>query len=282
MGAMTDVSPLHRVLDRAQRIAARSPLAVRLAVLLRNQARCVIKYYLAESPDVHETGEVWLRDAVASRCSSVVDVGANVGDWLGGMLDRKRGDALFRALAFEPSQSAARLLRERFENDARVDVVEAALGDREGSLIFFEEHAAGKGSTLVPGFTRIKGQERRVTVTTLASALASAGWERADFVKIDAEGYDLRVVRGGEELLRSRRLGIVQFEYNRPWQLAGETLSGAYALFERHGYRVFLLKREGLFTLNYSFYEEYFEYSNFVAIGPEWMDELKGYVRGNI
>jgi FkbM family methyltransferase len=255
---------------------------VRLAVLLRNQARCVIKYHLAESPDVNETGEVWLRDAIVERCTRVVDVGANVGDWTAGVLDRKREDPAFRALAFEPSQSAARLLRARFAGDPRVTVIEAAVGDRAGTMRFLEEREAGKGSTLVPGFARIDGSEHEVTVTTLTDALQAEEWDGADFVKIDAEGYDLRVIRGGETLLERQALGIVQFEYNRPWQLAGETLSGAYALFERYGYTVYLLKRDGLYSLNYGFYEEYFEYSNFVAIAPAWMDSLRRYVRGTI
>lgn len=276
------MSLIHRFLDVAQRVAARSPFAVRLAVLVRNQARCVIKYHLAESPDVAHTGEVWLRDAIAARCTRAVDVGANVGDWTAGMLASTSGDASFRVLAFEPSESALEALRARFSAETRVQIVDAAVGDRAGTMAFLEERDAGKGSTLVPGFARIDGRERRVTVTTLTEALAAAGWDGADVVKIDAEGYDLRVVRGAQALLERQRLGVVQFEYNRPWQLAGETLSGAYALFESNGYTVFLLKRDGLYTLDYRLYEEYFEYSNFVAIAPSWMETLRPFVRGTI
>src|SRR5512146_1614299 len=208
LGPSMPTSFLHRVLDRVQRIAARSPLAVRLAVFIRNQARCVIKYHLAESPDVGGTGEMWLLDALAPHCTRAVDVGANVGDWIGAMLAHKGTDASFHAIAYEPSQSAARILRARYANDSRVTVYEAALGDHVGTQSFFEEHEAGKGSTLVPGFARIKGHERRVDVTTLSDALNAAGWDGADFVKIDAEGYDLRVMRGGEDIFAQQRIGV--------------------------------------------------------------------------
>lgn len=275
-------SVVHRALDRMQRLVARSGLAVRLAILVRNQARCVIKYHLAESPDVAETGEVWLWDAVAARCERAIDVGANVGDWTAGMLTRKGDDPAFVLVALEPSESALAILHGRFDGDRRVTIVEAAAGDRPGTIAFLEERDAGKGSSLVPGFARVEGRTRDVRVTTVADVVRSAGWDGADVVKIDAEGYDLRVIRGAESLIAERRIGVVQFEYNRPWQLAGETLFGAYDLFERHGYRVFLLKRDGLYVLNYTLYEEYFEYSNFVAIAPAWMDALKAYVRGTI
>src|SRR5690348_18388518 len=104
---------LRSVADRIQRLIARSPLLVRAAVLVRNQCRCIIKYHLAESPDVNETGEVWLRRAIAPRASAFVDVGANVGEWPGEITALKAGSD-FRAVAYEPSKSAFVELSERF------------------------------------------------------------------------------------------------------------------------------------------------------------------------
>jgi FkbM family methyltransferase len=270
-----------RLADRAQRVAARSALLVRVAVAVRNQARCVIKYHLAESPEVRGTGEVWLQLALAPDTQRAVDVGANVGDWLAGLAAAK-GQAPFAALAFEPSASARARLTRRFSEYQRITISDAAVGDRVGGAPFLEERDAGKGSTLVPGFVRPEGAMTTVPMTTLECALREAGWNGADLVKIDAEGYDAKVLRGAGGLLEQQRLGVVQFEYNRGWQLAGETLFGAYHLLERAGYQVFLLKREGLFTLNYERYEEYFEYSNFVAVSPAWMPRVQAYLRGTI
>ncbi len=254
---------------------------VRLAILVRNQARCVIKYHLAEGPNVADTGEGWLRDAVASHGTHFIDVGANVGDWLAGVVALKNG-APFQAVAFEPSHSALQRLRARFKADARIALIEAAAGDAPGELIFVEERDAGKGSTLVPGLGRIKGVQRSVRVTTVDAELARLGWANADFLKIDAEGYDARVIRGALDALQDRRIGVVQFEYNRAWQMAGETLRGCYRMLEAAGYRVFLLKREGLYDLNYALYEEYYEYSNFAAFSPEALPKFESFVRGTI
>lgn len=264
-----------------QRAAARSRLLVRLAILVRNQCRCIIKYHLAESPDVNQTGEVWLRQAVASRCTFIVDVGANVGEWLAAIA-RDKGSVQFSALAFEPSASAFSQLAQRFANDSRIELIHQAAADTAGTAQFFEERDAGKGSTMVAAFSRAAGAMRSITVTTLDEEIARRNWQRVDFLKIDAEGYDLRVLRGAHALLRERRIGIVQFEYNRSWQLAGDTLFAAIGLLRECGYDVYVLKRDGLYTLDYTLYEEYFEYSNYAAFSPQFADVARSHFRGTI
>lgn len=269
------------LLDRLQRMAAKSPQAVRFAVALRNQCRCVIKYHLAESPDALDTGERWLVQRVATYGDRFIDVGANVGDWLG-MVREGSAERPFAALAFEPSRSAFEKLQRRFGADSSIVLSNVALGSAPGSMEFFEEPNAGRGSTLVADFMRTGGTTRTVTVAMLDVALREAGWSRADLLKIDAEGYDLQVMRGARESIASRSIGVIQFEYNRAWQLAGDTLRAAYMLLESSGYRVFVLKRDGLYTLDYLRYEEYFEYSNYVAIAPERIGRFEDRLRGVI
>ncbi len=123
------------LLDRLQRLAAKSRLAVRLAVAVRNQCRCVIKYHLAESPDALESGERWLVERVASYGDRFVDVGANVGDWLGMVSDAMHGRT-FAALAFEPSRSAFDALEGRFRGVPRITLFNVAVGAEAGSLSF--------------------------------------------------------------------------------------------------------------------------------------------------
>jgi FkbM family methyltransferase len=269
------------IVDRLQRLAAKSPLLVRLAVAVRNQCRCVIKYHLAESPDALESGERWLVERVASYGDRFIDVGSNIGDWLGMVHESMQGRT-FAALAYEPSRSAFEQLEGRFRGEPRVTLFNVALGAEPGALAFFEEPDAGRGSTLVADFMRTQGTTRTVTVTTLDVALRGVDWTHADLLKIDAEGYDLQVLRGARETLASRAFGVVQFEYNRAWQLAGDTLRAAYSLLESNGYRIFVLQRDGLYTLNYLRYEEYFEYTNFVAISPDEIARFEDRTHGVI
>jgi hypothetical protein len=36
-------------------------------------------------------------------------------------------------------------------------------------------------------------------------------------IKIDAEGHDLAVLRGGQQLLKTHAISVLQFEYNHRW-----------------------------------------------------------------
>lgn len=256
-------------------------MLVRLAVLVRNQCRCIIKYHLAESPDVNETGEVWLREAVAPNSAYFIDVGANVGEWLAEIVAQKAGSE-FYAIAYEPSQSAFVKLSERFGGNGRIMLKNCAAADRDGQVEFFEEYDAGKGSSIVSQFASAGGFKRTVPMVRLDDEIAALGWERVDFLKIDAEGYDMRVMAGAKDLFEQQRIGAVQFEYNRAWQLAGDTLYSAMQFLRHFGYEVYVLKREGLYTLNYALYEEYFEYSNFVALSPRFAELEAQAFRGTI
>ncbi|MDQ2865451.1 MAG: FkbM family methyltransferase [Candidatus Eremiobacteraeota bacterium] len=227
------------------------------------------------------TGETWLRSVIAPAGGFFIDVGANIGDWTYDLQRQiARSDAQFAA--YEPSRSAFAQLRDRFDGDGRVVVLDMALGDHPGTMRFFEERNAGKGSSFVPGFMHTAGDDRTVSVTTLDAEIDRLGWPRVDFVKIDAEGYDFRVIRGAYNSLKSHRIAFVQFEYNRSWQLAGDTLFGAFSFLKEAGYETYLLKREGLFMLNYKLYEEYFEYSNYVAVSPERAPLIARFIKGTI
>ena len=119
-------------------------------------------------------------------------------------------------------------------------------------------------------------------MTTLDCALEQRGLTCVDFVKIDAEGLDYSVLAGAEHALHSHTFGAVQFEYNRPWAEVGATLGGARRLLAQHGYRLFALRADGLYTFDYEHYGEFFGYANFVALSPAWVAECSRLVCGRL
>ena len=90
----------------------------------------------------------------------------------------------------------------------------------------------------------------------------------------------MRVLRGASGLLSQQLIGVIQFEYNKPWLLTNSTLAEAYGLLESFDYSVFLLRARGLFVLDYQRYGEYFGYSNFVAVAPDRLPALKPFIEG--
>jgi FkbM family methyltransferase len=247
-----------------------------LAILVRNQCRCIIAYHLGGNTNPYENGEAWFAKLVAPGASAVIDVGANVGNWIGMLLAALT--PVTKVLLFDPSEEAVKILKHRFEKEHSVEIIGSAVGDTQGDVTFFEEPGAGEMSSLVKGISTEAAIERTVYLTTLDLEAEKRGLKYIDLIKVDAEGYDLHVLRGASRLLSSQRVGFIQFEYNASWSLAGSTLAAAISYLNSAGYSVFLLRPRKLVSLNYDRYGEYFAYSNLVAIAPDKLSIVRAYI----
>ncbi len=248
------VNHVVRALSGSRRVA-------RVAALMVNQCELLIGYYFAPSYDPEHNGERWLLDSVGFAVERFIDVGANIGDWSAMVLDRNPG-AL--GVAVEPGTEALSRLRDRLPTS--VEIVPAAAGRTESSVIrFYEEPAAGGRSSSVREWTS-SPKQREVEVVTIDGLMHRLGWETLNFLKIDTEGYDANVLFGAEKVLQAGKIDIVQFEYNRPWRQAGGTLGGVIEFLDAAGYDVHVLRPHGLEPYDYSTFGEFFSYANFVAI----------------
>jgi FkbM family methyltransferase len=251
------------LINLLHRILSKSRVCAKTCVKLRNQANCVLGYHLGESADPSRNGEYRLVDVVAPSCHTFVDVGANVGNWTEYFL---RGRTALGFL-FEPSEQCLSVLEKRFK-DKQVTLRNVAVGERCGFVPFIEDRDCGEGSSASETHGTGLGRIREVPVVTLDQELLDFSFN-IDFLKIDAEGYDLRVLKGAEGLLRAGRVRFVQFEYNAHWLGAGSSLVEAQRFLESTGFQLLLIRSSGLHRLNYTFWGDYFRYSNFLAYRQE-------------
>jgi FkbM family methyltransferase len=263
-----------------QRKAARSRPLVQLAVLVRNQCNMVIKYHFAMSPSFEDTGESWFLRKVSPHAQTFVDVGANDGDWTAANI--AHGTNRKRFVAFEPGRSTCARLVDRFRDVPQVTILDQAVSDECGEASFYEHKHSWESTLAVDYQSSSNATANRVAITTLDRALHDLHLETVDFLKIDTEGYDLRVIQGAQTLLAGQHIGVIQFEYNDQWRFAGSTLSAAYQIFRKYDYAVFLLRYDGLYEFDYSKYKDFFGFSNFVAISARFRPILQAHVRGKI
>jgi FkbM family methyltransferase len=264
---------LHRFFSKSRRCAS-------VCARLRNQANCVVAYHLGESYDSASNGEYRLIDLLARHCETFIDVGANVGNWSEYFLRV----APAKGILFEPAERCAALLTDKFKGQP-ITLRQVAVGDRSGSVSFMEEAEFGESSSIAetyipserPGETAV----REVPVVTLDEELLELDFN-IDFLKVDAEGYDLKVLKGAERLLTKGRIRFVQFEYNSNWLGTGSSLRQAKTFLENLGFDLFLIRSTGLHPLDYSLWGDYFRYSNFFACRTEDRNLVQPLIGGTL
>lgn len=116
---------------------------------------------------------------------TAVDIGAHVGLWAQGLTDK-----FDKVICFEPNPEFAEIL---LINAPKVSLVhQYALGEQEG-FVQLEIEPENTGSTHIA---------RGATGSIPMKPLDHFDLSDVDFVKIDVEGYELEVVRGGYETFK--------------------------------------------------------------------------------
>jgi FkbM family methyltransferase len=142
-----------------------------------------------------------------SDLRTVIDVGANRGQFSLYALARF---PLAHIVAFEPLSSAGEQMVRLFRGEERVQVVQFALGETAEELVMHLSAREDSSSLLPVGERQVStfpGTDEvgttRVDVRTLDSVLADRELTRPALLKIDVQGFELSVLRGAEQTLRS-------------------------------------------------------------------------------
>jgi len=134
----------------------------------------------------------------ANKNSEFYDVGAHFGYWA-----LRVAHESSRVIAFEPNPICQKDLR---YNLATVNhlVVSKAVSDQEGDLEFLADSSAPHSALITPGETnQRKGSRIKVPVTTLDATWQSNGNKLVWGIKIDTEGHEASVVRGGLQMTKA-------------------------------------------------------------------------------
>jgi FkbM family methyltransferase len=148
----------------------------------------------------------------------IIDVGANDGD------SALRLFEIFPetpVVSFEPHPATYAKLMKRIGPRRNFSAINLALGSREAEVELFE-NASDKLNSLVWHDTR--ASHVSVTCTTLDAYCTRNDIKRVGLLKIDTEGSDLEVLRGGENMLARKTVSFVYVEFS---DLQGDEFSGA-------------------------------------------------------
>lgn len=185
----------------------------------------------------HLTAEIIANNFVAG--GAYVDLGTNMA--LLACQVAKRLTAETPIYCFEPHPEVARraagtLALNRVRN-ARL--YPAAVSDSIGTVPFFIEKGRSEGSTLGAGALKHANQKVDVPCVTLDQLADSVEGFQIGFLKVDVEGYEPNVFRGGSRILSEQQPPIL-FEINFPIaKVLGWTQDGIATQLRDLGYNAF-------------------------------------------
>lgn len=177
-------------------------------VVVPDSLHLITPYVLLEQGDWFEDEIKFLR-CLLQTGQRVIDIGANHGVYSLSMAQTVGPTG--RVWAFEPASTTARLLAESIAVNgfAQVQLEKSALSDRCGTATLFldtnselnaivSEPAPGSASETVP-------------LLTLDECMQRQDWRDIDFLKIDAEGEEGRILAGGARFFAGLS-PLVQYE----------------------------------------------------------------------
>ena len=137
----------------------------------------------------------------------VSDIGAYVGDtalWFS-----KAVGPQGKVYAFEPEPSNFAKLKANLERNKVTNVIplQLALSENEGEM----RVSSGAGSSVITQ----AGTGKSVKVTTIDNFVEANTLPRVDFIKMDVEGHELKVLKGADETIKTFKPSLALSAYHR-------------------------------------------------------------------
>ncbi len=206
-----------------------------LQMAIEPNLQSIVTSVLLGAEDWFETEMEFWRSRLQAGMT-VIDVGANAGVYT--FSAAQKVGATGRVIAIEPFSGCVNLLNEtiRLNGLSQVQVCHGAASDRSGSVKLSLQ--ASSELNEISDADLPEGTYEEVESFTLDSLIEKLQLTQVDFLKIDAEGHEIPVLKGSDRILREFRPVIL---YENIAGSQGSNLPVAEFL-QNHGYELHIYK----------------------------------------
>jgi FkbM family methyltransferase len=161
--------------------------------------------------------DVWSWLHSSANIGTVIDIGANTGDYAEFLESFFKPKAIF---AFEPLESCQPRLQTLAEQIPHLRVFQVALADEPGEEPFWENDYGPSSSLLhvsdihKRAFPHTASESQsRVKLARLDDVLDAATLDGDIFIKIDVQGVEDRVIKGGRAVFSAAELVLIEMSF---------------------------------------------------------------------
>jgi len=208
--------------------------------------------------------------SISDRSAVLFDVGANVGNYsllLNKIFEESRQSYLI--YSFEPSSSGFAKLNLQAQAFKNIKTFNLGLSDADKTAVLFADIG---GSELASLYNRdlvesgiFLDKQETVQLTTLDDFCSQNSIGYIDFLKIDVEGHELAVLRGAAQMLKTKNIRFLQFEFGGTAIDSRIYFKDFFRLLEKD-YNIYRVLKNGLYSIKtYNESEEIFLTTNYFA-----------------
>ena len=168
--------------------------------------------------------EIYERFYETRKDDIVLDIGAHIGVFTLKICRRIKNGIV---IAIEPDQRNFSLLTRNVNLNGYLGVIQlnVALGKKDGKTILYESNIFSAASSLYmrrgKAFCSKFSQQRNVRIYRMDSLIRKLNFKKIDFLKIDAEGAELGIIKGACNCLRKqvvKNMVIACYHISKPDQ----------------------------------------------------------------
>jgi FkbM family methyltransferase len=203
------------------------------------------------------------------------DVGAHLGTYTDMILERFK---TYEGHLFDVTKTTFDRCYDRHGKNPCLHLNHAALSDQNGEVEYlsYPGDPSRNGISGVGPESNFKYEKHHAPSWTGDSYVEKASIRHIHLLKIDAEGYDLHVIKGFERMINDHKIDIIQFEYNVKH---GEThcmLGDFYRFLTERGYVLGPIRPDGVQFEDFNFLLNDFNRGpNYVACLPSLRQTLE-------
>ncbi|MBC8487500.1 MAG: FkbM family methyltransferase [Bacteroidetes bacterium] len=242
---------------------------VRLARFLNNESR------LDVNNDPATNGETIVQSTILEYLKQnekicIFDIGANIGSWTYSLFEHADKTSSLIVHAFEPCTDTYSTLTTNLHSwnlNGNIKSNNLALSSSVSKLPFYSLGPNIGTNSLSTPADPTKYAVESVQTETIDGYCLRNNISHIDLIKIDTEGHDMEVIYGGNNMLASGAIDILQFEYNHRWIDGRHFLRDAFELLLPLGFIIGKITPKGIeFYPDWDYELETFVESNYLAV----------------
>jgi FkbM family methyltransferase len=222
--------------------------------------------------DYNSSGEKWVLENIAEKYNdcgyiSVFDVGANKGCY-SELVSKTMGNKA-EIYAFEPSKNTFYAMEKNIKGMGNIKSYNFGFSDKNATLTLYSDESGSGLASVYKRNLRHFGInmiiEEKVEMKTIDLFCEENNIQKIDFLKLDVEGNELKVLEGAKKTMESGNIEHIQFEFGG-CNIDSRTYFKDFYYLLNGQYKIYRILKNGLFHIEkYKEIYECFITTNFLA-----------------